>query len=532
MATNGGSTLYNMSGQIQPDLANYEDSTASQFSLVYKPRYQLKIFKSKGAVVVLLWILCALFVLNFLISSSGNDSLGKHSGINPLVFVTISMLLYPVLGWLADVKYGRYVVVKWGLRVMWITSILFCMVSALAYYFKLESRIIKMVFFTVLSLNLGGVIANILQLGIDQLADASSREITAFLRWFLWLFFLSGILAGFSQSCLYAEYKFLFLPSVITVAVVIDCIFNHWLAKQPVSDNPFALIKKVLQYAFKNKYPRLRSALAYWDDKHYSRIDLAKSEFGGPFTIDQVEDVKTFFRILIIIITFSFFVGMYVSVYPMYAKLMSRLHNGEQDFGDISSDCFSKVAVYYSGSILLIIVLPIFEFVLYPLFENYFHVSILKKVGCGMVFFLLSLAACTAIEFVGNSHLPHANVTCPLSNGEHSSLPLDYKWMLFTFIANTIGQYLLISSAVEFLCAQSPHSMKGMLFGFGYGCIGFFTMLGYLLLMLVEYIVKNWLDNKYGCLSWHLLLTLAFLLTLLVIFFCVLECYKKRIRIQ
>ncbi len=36
----------------------------------------------------------------------------------------------------------------------------------------------------------------------------------------------------------------------------------------------------------------------YWEDKPYSRIDLGKSKYGRPFTTEQVEDVKTFFRIL------------------------------------------------------------------------------------------------------------------------------------------------------------------------------------------------------------------------------------------
>lgn len=41
----GGSTLYSMSmaSHYQSDSANYGDSTASQFSFVYKPRYQSRV---------------------------------------------------------------------------------------------------------------------------------------------------------------------------------------------------------------------------------------------------------------------------------------------------------------------------------------------------------------------------------------------------------------------------------------------------------------------------------------------------------
>ena len=58
------------------------------------------------------------------------------------------------------------------------------------------------------------------------------------------------------------------------------------------------LIYQVLKYAAKNRHPRLRSVFTYWEDKPYSRIDLGKNKYGGPFTTEQVEDVKTFFRIL------------------------------------------------------------------------------------------------------------------------------------------------------------------------------------------------------------------------------------------
>ena len=68
-----------------------------------------------------------------------------------------------------------------------------------------------------------------------------------------------------------------------------------------MTHNPLTFIFQVLRYAVKNKYPRQRSAFTYWEDKPYSRIDLGKTKYGGPFTTEQVEDVKTYFRILVLI---------------------------------------------------------------------------------------------------------------------------------------------------------------------------------------------------------------------------------------
>ena len=57
-----------------------------------------------------------------------------------------------------------------------------------------------------------------------------------------------------------------------------------------------------MKYAIKNKQPRCRRAFTYCEDDLPSRIDFGKSKYGGPFTTEQVEDVKTFFRLLPIIL--------------------------------------------------------------------------------------------------------------------------------------------------------------------------------------------------------------------------------------
>ena len=179
--------------------------------------------------------------------------------------------------------------VKWGLTVTWMVSIIFCVAFVLLDNFQLSSSskvIVNAVIYVPLTL-VGAVIANILPLGVDQLADASSTEIVSS----AWLWFLEGIFIGVSQSCLCSSLSkqvgLFILPSVLmcTVAVITDFFLNHWLVVEAASYNPIALIWKTLWYVMKNTYPHL---------SHHSRIDLAKKKYGGPFTAEQVEDVKTF----------------------------------------------------------------------------------------------------------------------------------------------------------------------------------------------------------------------------------------------
>ena len=77
---------------------------------------------------------------------------------------------------------------------------------------------------------------------------------------------------------------------------------HHHLDKQPYITNPIRDIASVLNYARKNKCPRNRSALTYWENKTPSRLDLGMEKYGGPFTEEQVEDVKTVFRLLLLML--------------------------------------------------------------------------------------------------------------------------------------------------------------------------------------------------------------------------------------
>ena len=65
--------------------------------------------------------------------------------------------------------------------------------------------------------------------------------------------------------------------------------------------NPLVLIYKVLKYAWKHTFPENRSAFTYWENDIPPRIDLGKNKYGGPFTTEEVEDTKSFFRILFLL---------------------------------------------------------------------------------------------------------------------------------------------------------------------------------------------------------------------------------------
>lgn len=148
--------------------------------------------------------------------------------------------------------------------------------------------------------------------------DASTEELRAFIHWY---YGLRNILAGTIPliACILGES--FDLTTVIMSSVEVACItfalilcygFKHILIIEPKSLNPFKLLQGVLQFALKHKAPLCRSAFTYWEDSIPSRLDLAKSKYGGPFSHEQVEDIKTFLRATGFIIVVSvFMIGYY-----------------------------------------------------------------------------------------------------------------------------------------------------------------------------------------------------------------------------
>ena len=513
----------------------------------YVPNYHFKALKDKGAIVVILWTFSAFFAFHVFSPIWPQEE--KAIPFYPYVFFILSLLLYPVFGGLADMRYGRYRVIKWSLRALWVISILFCMTSGLLQYVGPSSyswlhhsfSTLWYVTYAPMIFLIGGFVVNAIQLGLDQLADASSGEIVSYFHWFVWVWFCSGFAAALSQSCTCLDYKsvsYFFVPLFLTLAVVLDCNFNHLLVKEPVADNPVTLIFKVLRYALRNKYPRHQSTLTYWDDGHHSRLDLAKDTFGGPFTSKQVDDVKCFFRIFTTIIAGAIFCALYIVVFPQFDKVMYHLHDNffikynphNQCDHDYLRDCFQRFAVKFAGPLLLVFGLPLFEFVLYPLFKKYIQFFILQKLSIGLVLFLLSIIASAVIELV--AHLKsHKRLKCPLDTHEPNHLPLDYKWVIIMYSLSSTGQYLLMTSFGEFLCAQSPHSMKGLLFGLSFGAVAFFSIIDYFLLKLIKILSQRIMpDRHYGCLFWYFILVLGILVVALSFFLIMLKCYKKRVQ--
>ena len=333
-----------------------------------------------------------------------------------------------------------------------------------------------------------GTLANDLVQGVDQLVDASSSQLSTYISWNAWIFFLVNCFLTSLCNCwcmTYVDAKTLWtliLPFLSTISLVCDILWSHLLAKEPVTSNSLKLIYQVLRYAVKNKYPRMRSAFTYWEDKPYSRIDLGKSKYGGPFTTEQVEDVKTFFRFSLVVVAgalTAFVVGVN-TLFSFYHEMfhyrdrhfMNECHKSSASY--YLTNCFERLVVGRGFTMVPLLFIPLKETLFLPIIAKFIlcriEASILQKFLFGLLFLAATTLLSLGSEVASLVQLKNSSVTCILYATEKDLveghiIERDYKWLICPRVLFGFSVYILYASIIEFITAQAPYAMRGLFIG-------------------------------------------------------------------
>ncbi len=519
--------------------------------------YRYSPIRSKGAILVLVW--------NFLVFSSISGVYGillkgiiDHVGFIPSDYawsLTVASfakvflyITYPLAGWLADTYFGRYNTLFYSMIIIWIGSFAMAVCTAIIYSHpndkSLEDAIylgVCPVILLVMFIGVAGFQANVIPFGTDQMQGASSEQLSSFVLWYLWTeYFGFGIVYSYLLSC-QLEYKFAVLSESFTiafcmsVALSLNYLFRHVLDIEPARGDPFKTIYRVLKFAKNHKTPTNRSAFTYWEEKLPSRIDLAKRKYGGPFTTEQVEEVKTFFRIMVLFLTCICIENAYVAMITTTGQLSDHLkHSSSVDENSTQSDCFVSATIDNLRLHIIFVVIPLYHFLFQPFFRNYIPAT-LKRAAIGVCFALASLLTTLIIETIGYISLGSEDHTiCLLTATNQTALKfdIDYHWVV---IPNTLTglAYLITSSAlIEFVCAQAPYAMKGALIGLLYSQYGIANAIGFVILLsfYIPFNSNNPPQIVLGCGFWYYLTNLVISLIGVAVFVYVIRWYKPRKR--
>ena len=471
---------------------------------------------SKSAILIILWT----FVVNAMYKAADETVIhifgkkdyelpDRHLAILFVYLVPILvLLLYPFAGFIADVCYGRYRTVIISLclllcgfvcfsitAVMLFTNIIqppYYTTNKIPYYIPICAGIL---FFIT---GLSGYQANYIQLGLDQLMELPSEYLGLFMHWLEWsieigylivrpLFLLYNNCSPESEGTLInpvyesiLALSFLFLLGLFLL-LLFGYWKRHWFYSEPGQNNPYKIVFSVLNFARKHRYPLRRSAFTFCDDEIPSRLDFAKERYGGPFTTQQVEDVKAFLRILTILLVLGPMYFLQVPIGSIFSSYSD--HIGSNTSG--SQHCSWSSVIYNMtilGNLAVVVFFPIYIWLLYTVLRKCIPRTFVR-IWVAELLLLLGIMAMFILDLSGHVHhyhLYHQAAACVFTeNVSDHSFYLDLPWavnILPSFLTQA-AIVLLLTSTFEFISAQSPHSMKGLLIGVFYAVQGTFRFL-------------------------------------------------------
>ena len=463
--------------------------------------------KSKAARLILLWNFSAMLVYNVISDTKINMQV-DHVNAIPVampIFLSLIVVLSPLAGLLTDIKLSRYkVVVSMSYLIICVVAVIVILVTiegSVKFFYWRDGILVKVsvslaaILMLVTSIVL---IINALQFGMDQLHDSSTEDSILFIHWYVWTNYVSILFTEVAWNLIaYDSFYFTYFDNlrkfglivaaiiaglILLLLIVLLNIVHHkkvWFLIEPARNNPYKLVYKVLKFAYQHKSPLRRSAFTYCEDEIPSRIDFGKQKYGGPFTTKEVEDVKAFLGILKMLLSIGPVFMLQTatdSLLPVFAK-----HgNIYVDQGDnhtvkhvIHPEGVARHIFISNGllsSLIVVFGIPFYVFLIRPSLS--FRIpGMLKRIGLGIVVMILSLICILAIDVAvhaGNSN----RVECMFRNHYPrseaiQSLPMyqNLYFLISQLVLAAFFNALIDIAILEFICSQSPYSMKGLLLG-------------------------------------------------------------------
>ena len=481
---------------------------------------------SKAAILILLWTATVGAIFNIFVGMAAVFQIDRtriHSSISvyeplPYAILALVMMFYPLSGFIADVCCGRLKIAVVGLvlllscLIMLLIGILILDETTIGSNFDHSLRydrvpsasiiiLVSLSAFTFI-VGLAGYQANFIQLGLDQLFEAPSQYLVLFIHYAIWGFqsgSVSFVVISFLMLCSCEARKTLALTFaslyilLLAVLLLIGCLKRQWFHIEPGHQNPYRTVYNIINFAKSHKYPLRRSAFTHNDDYIPSRLDFAKERFGGPFTTEQVENVKTLFWMLLILFAvgpvFALEVPGSYLIYLLFGSHLLHLYH-HHNYKEYCTKKYAWNLMMGSGAVMSLVS----TVVLFPAYIWIIFHHLRKKVpklfvrlGIGILLCLLGVVSLLITDAVGHvsnrnsfSNISQCVFQATLSTNKSLTYPsLNMHWGVLVppSLLLGIGPFLVISTTLEFISAQSPQSMKGLLVGVFFAIRGLFQFL-------------------------------------------------------
>ena len=508
------------------------------------------------------------------------ESLHLSISINysvPYALLVLFTIFFPLSGFTADVCCGRYKTILCSFFLIFMFFLLLCTAELVIVASELRIFTLNKLFHNPLGtlgliliilslpcaiLGFAAYQANFIQYGLDQLIEAPNFYLGLFIHYAMLVFHMGSIPLAFflvtwcnkprydAQRVMYS------LPLLgiilLLILIVIMKWKHHWFNTDTGQENPYKNVFQIINFARKHKYPLQRSAFTYCDDHIPSRLDSAKERYGGPFTTEQVENVKTFFRMLIVLLSMGpvFMLeipGSYL-FFPLFG--LHTFHNYkhmEEQFCSTSKHIWEIIFVS-SGTLMsfftTVVLFPSYIFAVFYLLRKK-EVRLFSRIQFGIVLCLLGVLSLLTIDLIGHSlksnisnHTQCIFQVYRTDNGtlDYPSLNMHWSVLIPPSFLLGIGPLIVITTIFEFISAQSPLSMKGLIIGVFFSIRGLFQFLNSIIVIPFS-LKRPWASGEMlknppvtNCGFVYLLFTCVVGLIGLVLFSVAAKKYKYRRR--
>ena len=405
--------------------------------------------------------------INLLSSVRGpSNPPNEYSGSTAQAFLSASTFLAPLPGLIADKYFPRVRVISFCL----LLSLLGSSVQSFFHsFYELNGfpipnsayYLVHIISFIILALGSSGMFALLLPVGIDQMEGAGESRLKSYFNWHYWVGNF-GYLFAIGRFFIYepdidSRLGLLASSYLATVAIFLAVVvfklsltFNLLQWNKP-GGTPLKQITGVIHSAFETKHRRKKDT-KYTDLKLF---DYASIENGGKFEYEEVQDVKTFLKILCVIGCMSWYFGVYNLLNTEFPKQGRKISCAENTF-------YASIIISSGDCLAIAIILPLFELIRSK-FKRLGFTKILYKFQLGIIFGLLAIASALIVDVSFNQ----AGFTCRRvrDNEEAGKILRFLPILLPQTIFIGLSECFAWIGAMEFVYAQSPHYMKGFTFG-------------------------------------------------------------------
>ena len=471
--------------------------------------------KYKGALLVLLWSTMmfsyGVLIGQYVINSLTNDT--PVADIIPFVLYYLMLPLYLVIGLVADVCVGRYRVMVASIYCAFVGWLILC-VSFYITQSDIAQATLITIGFLVGTVGAAGIQSIAVPFNIDQLIGATADELSNVIYWHCFGFPL-GIALVRTLSCsitdgLYRRAVCLSGSGVtITVVIATYHLLKHHIDTTPLVGSPIKLIVKVLNYARKNKYPKNRSALTYWEESAPSRLDLGKDKYGGPFSEEEVEDVKTMLRLFpILLCIFGYTAATVINVSITYARQTFSLCIIE-----------NRSIMYWAGAMAFPTCKAIIHTCIRVCKIRKYISSMLKQIGIGLFIMLASATVLISLDIVNYGDKSN----CTSISNTYNGTAINYILITLSKVLAGFGGFIILFVSLQFTVAQSPGTMRGLMVGVWYGSIFISAILSYVVYIPFTQVHSN-------CTLYYHIVVSVCIVTTIILYGLLARRYKLRTR--